>query len=340
MKSVMADNVKKFGYKVAIFDPTSIRGKEMKRVLIERNFPSQSVKLIDSREKLGTLTDFDDEATFIQLADAETLEESDVVFFCGKPAESRDLAAMHRKLDFFAFDLSRFMDESDEYRCFVNGVNCDSAADFNGIFAAPHPVSVLLTKVISKLHKAFGVKSAAATVMTSVSEEGFEGISSLHSQTTKLLSFASLDEKQRVFNIFPSAGLYPAEMLRISGEVEKLVSLKTGSFSLSLIEAPIFFGAAASIYVELDKAPGAAFSWQKLYSGKEDFRFDGNISKGDTPMGPVEIADTDMLHLQILSQDKNDGRRFWIWAIADNIRLCSVINLVQVAEKALKINGD
>jgi aspartate-semialdehyde dehydrogenase len=336
----MGDNLKKFGYKVAIFDATSIRGKEMKRVLVERNFPSQSVKLIDSREKLGTLTDFDDEATFIQNADTEALEASDVVFFCGKPAESKDLAALHRELDFFAFDLSRFADESDEYRCFVNGVNSDRAADFHGIFASPHPVSVLLTKVFSKLHKAFGVKSAAATVMTSVSEEGFEGISKLHDQTAKLLSFASLEEKQRVFNIFPSAGSYPGEILRISDEVERLASLGTRSFSLSLIDAPIFFGAAASIYVKLSKAPAAAFSWQDLYSEKEGFHFDGDISKGDTPIGPVEIADTDMLHLQLLSRDENDGRRLWIWAVADNIRLCSVINIVQVAEKALKISGD
>jgi len=336
----MGDNLRKFGYKVAIFDATSIRGKEMKRVLVERNFPSQSVKLIDSREKFGTLTDFDDEATFIQQADAETLEGSDVVFFCGKPAETKSLAAMHRKLDFFAFDLSRFMDESDEYRCFVNGINSDSAADFHGIFASPHPVTVLLAKVISKLQKAFGVGSAAATVMKSVSEDGFEGISNLHDQTTKLLSFASLDERQRVFNIFPSAGSYLGEILRISGEVEKLVSLEPGSFSLSLIDAPIFFGAAASIYVELNKAPDAAFSWQNLYSSEEGFRFDGDVSKGDAPIGPVEISETDMLHLQILSRNENDGRRFWIWAVADNIRLCSVINLVQVAEKALKISGD
>jgi aspartate-semialdehyde dehydrogenase len=268
------------------------------------------------------------------------LKESDVVFFCGKPAESKKLAAMHRKLDFFAFDLSRCMEESDEYRCFINGVNCEGATGFRGSFASPHPVSVLLTKVISKLHKAFGMKSASATVMTSVSEEGFEGISNLHSQTAKLLSFASLDEKQRVFNIFPSASLYPEEMLRISGEVEKLVSLKKGSFSLSLIEAPIFFGAAASIHVELNTAPDAAFPWRDLFSTEEGFRFDGDVSKGDAPTGPVEIANTDMLHLQLLSKDENDARRFWIWAVADNIRLCSVINLVHVAEKALKISGD
>jgi len=336
----MSDNVKKIGYKVAIFDPTSIRGKEMKRVLVERSFPSQSVKLIDSREKLGTLTDFDDEATFIQNADTEALEEADVVFFCGKPAETKSLAAMHRKLDFFAFDLSRFAEESDEYRCFVNGVNSDSAADFHGILASPHPVTVLLAKVISKLQKAFGVGSAAATVMKSVSEDGFEGISNLHRQARELLSFNPLDEKQRIFNIFPAAGAYPGDIIKISGEVEKLVSLKTGSFSLSLIEAPIFFGAAASIYVELNKAPDAAFSWRDLFSGEEGFRFDGDVSKGDAPIGPVEISETDMLHLQILYRDENDGRRLWIWAVADNIRLCSVINLVQVAEKALKIGGD
>lgn len=336
----MTENIKKFGYKVAIFDPTSIRGKEMKKVLVERNFPSQSVKLIDSTEMLGTLTDFGGEATFIQNANPEILEESDVVFFCGKPDESRELAPLHRKMDFFAFDLSRFAEESGEYRYFVSGVNCDAAAEFTGVMASPHPVTVLLARVISKLHKAFGVASASATVMSSVSEDGFEGISNLHRQTSTLLSFNSLEEQQRIFNVFPSANAYPKEVIKISGDVERLVSLNPESFSLSLIDAPIFFGAAAAICVELEKAPEAAFTWKKLFSEKEGFRFEGDVSKGDTPVGPVEIAETDLLHVQLLYSDGKDGKRLWIWSVADNIRLCSVINLVQVAEKALKISGD
>lgn len=331
---------KKFGYKVAIFDPTSIHGKEMKRVLVERAFPFESVKLIGSEVMLGTLTDFDEEATFIQLADNEMLLDSDIVFFCGNPEETKKFVKMHKKLDFFAFDLSRSLNETDDYRYFVDGVNIDDAKGYTGIFASPNPNSVLLARTLSKIDKAFGLESAAATVLTSVSENGFEGISNLHKQTTDLLSFISLTERQRVFNIFPSAASYPAEVHRIVDEVEKLVSLQPGTFSLSLIEAPIFFGAVASIYIELKNAPVSNMSWEKLFSDKDGFHFDGDVSRGDLPVGPIEIADTDLLHIQILSHEGKDKKGIWIWALADNIRICSVINLVQVAEKALKINRD
>ena len=331
---------KKFGYKVAIFDPMSIHGKEMKRVLVERSFPFESVKLIGSATMLGTLTDFDEEATFIQLADNDTLRDSDLVFFCGNPEETKKLVSLHKKLDFFAFDLSRSMNESDEYRNFVYGVNTDNTEEYTGIFASPSSNSVLLAKTLAKIDKAFGLKSAAATVLTSVSEDGFEGISKLHKQTTDLLSFNSLTERQRVFNIFPSASAYPAEVHRIAGEVERLTSLKPGSISLSLIEAPIFFCAVASIYIEMKNTPGGNFSWEKLFSDKDGFRYDGDVSKGNPPVGPVEIAETDMLHIQVLSGEGKDGKGLWVWALADNIRLCSVINLVQVAEKALKITVD
>jgi aspartate-semialdehyde dehydrogenase len=328
---------KKFGYKVAIFDPISIHGKEMKRVLLERAFPFESVKLIGSEAMLGTLTDFDEEATFIKLADNETLEDTDLVFFCGNPEETKKFVSLYKKLDFFAFDLSRSMDESDDYRYFVDGVNTNDAEVYTGIYASPNPNSVLLTKTLSKIDKAFGLEKAAATVLTSVSEDGFDGISNLHKQTTDLLAFNSLADRQRVFNIFPSSSAYPLEVHRIAGEVEKLASLKPGSISLSFIEAPIFFGAVASIFIELKNAPGLGYSWKKLFTDKEGFRFEGDVSKGDPPVGPVEIADTDMLHIQVLSNDRKDGKGIWVWALADNIRLCSVINLVQVAERALKI---
>lgn len=329
---------KKFGYKIAIFDPSSIYGKEMKRVLVEKEFPIESVKLIGSEEMMGTLTDFDDEATFIQLADNNMLEESDVVFFCGNAEETRKLASLHNKLDFFAFDLSRSMTESDQYRLFVDGVNSNEAPDFKGIYASPNPNSVLLSKVLHKLDKTFGVESAAATVITSVSEFGFDGIKGLHKQTADLLSFASLSERQKIFNIFPSAVSYPAETANIAKEVEKLVPLKAGTVSLSVFEAPIFYGSAASVYIELKKEPGVDFLWKKIFLEKEGFHFEGDVSKGDLPVGPVEIAETDLLHVQILSRNEENGKKLWMWVLADNIRLCAVINMLRIAEKALRLS--
>jgi aspartate-semialdehyde dehydrogenase len=332
----MNEMKKNIGYKVAIFDPTSIHGKEMKKVLIERGFPYESVKLIDTEEGLGTVTEFNDEATIVTLADTEALSDSDVVFFCGNPDVANGLISRHRELDFFAFDLSRSQEESDEYRYFVSGLEIESLREWRGVYASPNPVAVPLIRFFSRLADEFGLLFASATVMNAASEDGFEGVSTLHRQTTDLLNFISIDGKQLIFNLFPKQKGYPREIEEIKKQVTDYPSLKDMEFTLSLIAVPVFFGTAAAVYVEMEKPPKKDFVWKDFFKKEEGFSYDGDVSGGDDPLGPVDIANTDLLHIQILSSEQETSR-LWFWILADNIRLCSVINAVQLAEQVLEI---
>jgi|GEM_PF-6971750 len=328
---------KSIGYKVSIFDPTSIHGKEMKKVLIERGFPYESVKLIDIEEKLGTVAEFDDEATIVTLADTEALTESDVIFFCGNPKASAAITKRYKELDFFAFDLSRSQNESENYKYFVSPQDREILRKWNGIYATPHPVAVPLIRTLSKLEEEFGLLFASATAMNAVSEIGFEGISSLHKQTTDLMNFVPLDEKQRIFNLFPRQTGYADEIGQIRRHVTDSEKLKNLEFTLSLIDVPIFFGAAIVVYVEMESSSSKDFAWNKLFTGDDGFKFDGNVSAGDDPLGPVDIAETDLLHVQLLNIEE-DNSKLWFWILADNIRLCSVINIVQLAEAVLGLD--
>ncbi len=53
-------------YKVAIAGAASLKGKEVKEVLDERNFPANEILLLDDDESLGQLETVGEEATFIQ----------------------------------------------------------------------------------------------------------------------------------------------------------------------------------------------------------------------------------------------------------------------------------
>ena len=55
-------------------------------------------------------------------------------------------------------------------------------------------------------------------------------------------------------------------------------------------------------------------------------------STGASAIGPVEVADSDMIHLQIANHDPDDPTKLWLWVIADNMRAGSVQNAVRLAE--------
>jgi aspartate-semialdehyde dehydrogenase len=332
----MSDN-KKFGYRVAIFDPSSLKGKEMKKVLFERSFPLESMKMIDSKKNIGTLTEFDEEAMIVTHADRSALEEADVIFFCGNPEETKELIVQYDDFGFYAFDLTRSMEESETYRYLTADLEHDDIRSFDGIYATPHSASTPLVKLLRKLDKSFSVRLAAATVMTPVSETGDDGITNLHSQASDLLAFKSVEGKQQIFNLYPRPERHKEEADEIKAQVERLTKIDKGKFTLSIIDVPIFFCNLFSLYIEFDKPPGEDMNWKKFFSSKEGFSFDGIVADGAEPVGPVEIADTDFIHIQITDSESDDYSRVWFWMLADNIRIGSVLNAVKLAEIVLEL---
>ncbi len=62
-------------FTVALVGAAALKGKEVRDVLSERNFPSIEIKLLDEEDALGQLDQVNDEPTFIQGVSPEHLEE-------------------------------------------------------------------------------------------------------------------------------------------------------------------------------------------------------------------------------------------------------------------------
>src|SRR5205814_1518682 len=73
-------------FRVAIVGAATLKGRELKEVLDEMNFPVADVKLLDDDESLGQLDQIGDEATFIQPADPEHFRNVDFAFFASDAA--------------------------------------------------------------------------------------------------------------------------------------------------------------------------------------------------------------------------------------------------------------
>ena len=67
-------------FSVAVVGGASLKGREVRDMLGERNFPALDVKLLDDEEALGQLEQVNDELTFIQGVLPEHLEGVDFAF--------------------------------------------------------------------------------------------------------------------------------------------------------------------------------------------------------------------------------------------------------------------
>ena len=93
-------------FRVAIVGAATLKGRELKEVLTDRNFPAQDVRLLDDDESLGQLEAVGDEPTFIQSVLPEHLDNVDFTFFASEENFTREIWPMARKAGSDIVDLS------------------------------------------------------------------------------------------------------------------------------------------------------------------------------------------------------------------------------------------
>src|SRR5215831_6293353 len=71
-------------FRVAIVGAATLKGKELKEVLEERNFPASAIKLLDDDESLGQLERVQDEVALVQPVARDELASMDFTFFASE----------------------------------------------------------------------------------------------------------------------------------------------------------------------------------------------------------------------------------------------------------------
>lgn len=93
-------------HRIAIVGASTLRGKDLKLVLEERNFPASEVILLDTSVMAGTLTEAAGEPTFIRALEADSFDGVRFAFFAGNVAETEQNWAAAQKAGATVIDLT------------------------------------------------------------------------------------------------------------------------------------------------------------------------------------------------------------------------------------------
>src|ERR1700759_5597702 len=98
-------------FRVAIIGAATLKGRELKEGLSDRNFPATDIRLLDDEESLGQLQAVGEEPTFIQSVLPEHLEDVDFTFFASDEGFTRNTWQMARKAGSDIVDLSYALED-------------------------------------------------------------------------------------------------------------------------------------------------------------------------------------------------------------------------------------
>jgi aspartate-semialdehyde dehydrogenase len=319
-------------FRVAIVGAASLKGRELKDVLSDRNFPAQGVRLLDDDESLGQLEAVGEEPTFIQSVLPEHLENVDFTFFASEENFTRNTWKLARNAGSDIIDLSYALEN--EKGALLRSpwvereLNLPPKVDFVVTpVTIAHPAAVVLALLMLRARKVASITRAIATVFEPASEHGKRGMDELHEQTVNLLSFQQLPkgvfDSQVAFNLLDRYGEHSLPSLesvesRIQRHFRSLVGDGLTVPSLMLLQAPIFHGHAFSLYIELDQAAQIEELTAALSGEHVDV-----LQGGEESPSNVNAAGQEQIQV-FARRDSQNAKGFWIWAASDNLRIAAL----------------
>ncbi len=322
----------------AIVGASTLLGKELAEELNGASDAAWDLTLIDAGDAGGTITSAGDEALVIQPLSRDAFAGADAVFFAGERSTAREYWQAACAAGASVIDLTGGLRAQPRTLVRSPLVAGGVPADPN-TFAeiAAHPAAVMLAIAAAKLLP-LGLRRMAATVLQPASQAGNAGVEELHQQTVGLLSFQPLKKEiydaQVAFNVLASlggaaghatggatggaAGTDLAETTKeIQAQVAALVpELPASALALQLLQAPVFHGYTASIFVELADAlnPGEV---RKALRDDEAQLLEDESASNEAAAGKGDVL------FRVTSANAAQGDAFWLWMAADNLQLAA-----------------
>jgi len=168
-----------------------------------------------------------------------------------------------------------------------------------------------------------------------VSERGQAGVEELEAQTGKLLTLQPMPQEvfdtQIAFNLLDQWGVASGERLSevrgaIARQVHTYLAGRAVLPAITLVQAPVFYGYAFSVYAEFPKPQNPDALAAQLARA-------GFVVPGDSNPAPsnVTVAGEARPAIGRPAPDPNAERGYWFWGAADNLRVSSA-NAVRIAE--------
>src|SRR6202451_3355890 len=145
-------------FRIAIVGAATLKGRELKDVLSDRNFPAQDIRLLDDEESLGQLEAVGEEPTFIQSVLPEHLENVGFTFCAADENFTRNIWEMARKAGSDIIDLSYGLEGQDGVLLRAPWIEHELGAspklDFIEVpVTIAHPAAVVLALLLLRAQK-------------------------------------------------------------------------------------------------------------------------------------------------------------------------------------------
>ncbi len=330
------------GKKVAVVGATGAVGREMIKVLADRNFPvSELVALASSRSAGKNLTFRGEEVTVKELK-PDSFEGIDIALFSAGASISKEFAPRAARAGAVAIDNSSAWRMDSQVPLVVPEVNPEDVKWHNGIIANPNCSTIQMVVVLQPIHRAAKIKRVVVSTYQAVSGSGQKAIDELTGQVKAWSDNKPLQNKvypyRIAFNALPHIDIflensYTREEMKMVNETQKIMGDDSIKLTATAVRIPVFRAHSESVNIETEVKISAA-EVKKILSGAPGVKVVDDPANNQYPLA-IDAEGKDDTLVGRIREDESIEKGINLWIVSDNLLKGAALNAVQIAELLL-----
>ena len=328
---------------VAVLGATGAVGREMLKILEERNFPVGKLIPLASARSVGRTVTFRGQEVPVQEARDEAFRGVDLVL----GAAENDIA--RRFAPAIVASGAVFVDNSSAFRLDPNvplvvpEVNPEDVKQHHGIIANPNCSTIITITAVNALNSIAPIRTMTASTYQAVSGAGAGGPIELMDEVEALREGKPVEPRvfthQIAYNLIPQIGSeqylgYTSEEMKMQNEGRKIMHLPKLRVSCTCVRVPVVRSPSISVSCHFE-VPVSVEQARKVIAEAPGCRLVDDLAAHSYPM-PLDTSDQDTVFVGRIRPDLTDDNGLCLWCCGDQIRKGAATNAVQIAELVLR----
>jgi aspartate-semialdehyde dehydrogenase len=339
--------------RVGVIGATGMVGTEMLRILEERSFPVDELRVFASPRSEGRRLPFAGGEVVVSTLAPGCFEGLDFAVVDVDEPLSEEWSPVAAAAGATVIDKSAAFRMDPEVPLVVAEINPGDLDDMpKGIVSTPNCTTMVLLVALAPLHRAFGgIRRMVVSTYQAVSGAGQAGMRELDEQWTKYLGQADtlaragavggleageVWDRPIAGNVIPLAGSvreagYTSEEWKLVHETRKILHAPDLRATATCVRVPVYVGHSLAANLEFGR-PVTRDEAAALLGDAPGLLL---VDDGGGAPTPLEGAGVDPVLVGRLREDPSQPGNLDLWVTGDNLRKGAALNAVQVAELLL-----
>ena len=325
-------------YNVGILGATGAVGQEMLKVLGERNFPLNELRLLASERSVGKKVNFKGKEYTIQLAAHDAFEGLDIVLGAASNAVAKEFKDDIVKAGAVFIDNSSAFRLDENVPLVVPEINPEDVFKNKGVISNPNCSTIITLVAVNAINKLSKIKAMNASTYQATSGAGAAGPVELRNEEAALLNGGEINPQvfqyQIAENVIPHIGSfldngYTTEEMKMQNEGRKIMHLPELNVTCTCVRVPVVRSHSISVTVVTENKVSVEAVREAIKNAKGTVLYDVPAEK-KYPM-PIVTSDQDLVYVGRIREDLICDNGITLWCAGDQVRKGAATNAVQIA---------